>query len=188
MIKIAGVDEAGRGPLAGPVVAAAVVFPDNFTHKEINDSKKLSAKKRDTLAEIIKAEALSYSIIAVGHKRIDALNIREATKFAMSAAVRRVTADKVLIDGNMLINTDLPQEAIVKGDSKSVHIAAASILAKTYRDYLMNVLDKKYPGYDLGKHSGYPTKAHRSAIAEIGPSPVHRASFKGVREFTAHAL
>jgi ribonuclease HII len=181
--RIAGVDEAGRGPLAGPVVAAAVVFPADFFHPDIKDSKQLSAKKRDSLIELIKREALSYSIIAVGHKRIDQLNIREATKVAMSAAVARVEADEVLIDGNMLINTTLPQQAIVKGDTKVTHIAAASILAKTYRDALMCTLNKKYPGYDLEKHAGYPTSAHRIAIQTLGPSPIHRSSFKGVREF-----
>lgn len=184
---VAGVDEAGRGPLAGPVVAAAVVFPANFFNPKIKDSKQLSAKNREELIELIKGSALAYSIIAVGHKRIDKLNIREATKLAMSAAVARaaarVRADLVLIDGNMLINTKLPQEAIVKGDSKVTHIAAASILAKTYRDALMKTLNTKYPGYGLEKHAGYPTKAHRIAIQSLGPSPIHRSTFRGVREF-----
>ncbi|MCL4145524.1 UNVERIFIED_CONTAM: hypothetical protein GTU68_049548 [Idotea baltica] len=181
---IAGIDEAGRGPLAGPVVAACVILKPNYINKEITDSKKLSKKKREILYTEIINNALAYSIIAVGHKRIDQLNIREATKLAMSIAARKVVADKYIIDGNMLINTESPQEAIVKGDSKFIEISAASILAKTYRDNLMVVLDKKYPNYNFSKHAGYPTKEHKKCIADFGPTPVHRKTFRGVREFT----
>lgn len=180
---IAGVDEAGRGPLAGPVVAAAVVLPIGYKNSDITDSKKLSKKKRELLFDEIKKNALSWSIVAVGHHRIDKLNIRAASLFAMSLAVDRVEANYVLVDGNAEIPTDLPQEAIVKGDQKHQEISAASILAKVYRDSLMKVLDEKYPGYSLSQHSGYPTKLHREAIKELGPSKIHRRTFKGVKEF-----
>lgn len=180
---IAGIDEAGRGPLAGPVVAACVLFPKNYKNADITDSKKLSKKKRDTLVSVIKADALNYAIIAVGHKRIDQLNIREATKVAMKKAAFKVIADKYLIDGNMLIDIPFPQEAIVKGDLKFIQISAASILAKTYRDNLMEILDHKYPGFNFTKHAGYPTKAHKLAIQNLGPSSVHRKTFRGVSDF-----
>lgn len=182
---IAGVDEAGRGPLAGPVVAAAAVFAEGFSHPRIRDSKKLSAKTRENLFEEIKRLASSWSIVAVGARRVDALNIREATKLAMSLAVRRVHADLVLIDGNMEIDTALPQRTVVGGDDKHVEISAASILAKVWRDRLMVVLDKKYPGYGFSLHAGYPTADHRLAVATLGPSPVHRRTFRGVKEYAA---
>ena len=181
-MKICGVDEVGRGPLAGPVVAAAVVFEEGYSNPELKDSKKLTAKKRESLVETIKEDSLDIAVIAVGHQRIDQLNIREATKLAMSLAVKRIKADTVLIDGNMEIDTELPQETVIKGDSLHVEIAAASIIAKVYRDNLMKTLDHKYPGYDLSKHAGYPTKAHKAAIVEIGPSPIHRKTFRGVKE------
>ena len=184
-VLVAGVDEVGRGPLAGPVVAAAVVLPEGFTNPGIVDSKKLKASQRESAAEIIRKNALSWSLIAVGSRRIDKINIREATRLAMSLAVRRVSADRVLIDGNMPIHTELPQETVVKGDAKHIEIAAASILAKVYRDNLMKTLDEKYPGYNFSKHSGYPTKAHKAAVAELGPCPVHRVSFRGVKEFVS---
>ena len=182
-MRIAGVDEAGRGPLAGPVVAAAVIFPTGYKNPEIKDSKQLSAEKRDRLVEIIKRDALDYAIVAVGHHRIDRLNIRAASLLAMSLALQRIPADQVLIDGNALINTNLPQQAIIKGDQKFVQISAASILAKEYRDHLMVILDQKYPGFELKKHAGYPTKLHKEKIAEQGPSRIHRKTFKGVKEF-----
>lgn len=182
-LKIAGVDEVGRGPLAGPVVAAAVVLPENFHHPEITDSKKISKSKRILLAQEIKSKALSWSIVAVGHRRVDQMNIREATKLAMRLSLNRVEADYALIDGNMTIDNTIPNKAVVKGDSKHIQIAAASIIAKVYRDSLMRDLDTRYPGYSLGQHAGYPTKSHRAAIAAIGPSPIHRKSFKGVREY-----
>jgi len=175
--RTAGIDEAGRGPLAGPVVAAAVILPLDFHHAELNDSKKLSSSKREQLALLIKQHALEYSIIAIGHRRVDLLNIRQATRLAMSLALSKVNAETAIIDGNMTINTGLPQFTIVKGDSKYLEIAAASILAKVYRDHLMKELGRKYQGYGLELHSGYPTKSHRAAIATLGPSRIHRRSF-----------
>ncbi|MCB9029429.1 MAG: ribonuclease HII [Deltaproteobacteria bacterium] len=182
-MRIAGVDEAGRGPLAGPVVAAAVVLPEGYLNQEITDSKKLSAKKRDILFEAITKNALSYSIVCVGHHRIDQLNIREATRVAMKLAVRRVKAEKALIDGNVPIEIDIPQETVIGGDRLHQEISAASILAKVWRDRLMKCLDLKYPGYGLADHAGYPTKKHKEAIELIGPSKIHRKTFRGVKEF-----
>ena len=181
-MRIAGIDEAGRGPLAGPVVAAAVVFPEGYSNPAINDSKKLTAKKREALFSTIIDDALDYAIVAVGPRRIESLNIREATRTAMSLALARVQADFARIDGNTPIVTDVPQETVVKGDSKFVDIAAASILAKVHRDNIMGELNERYPGFDLNKHSGYPTKAHKAALQELGPSPIHRLTFRGVRE------
>ena len=181
---IVGVDEVGRGPLCGPVVACAAAFPIDFFHKEITDSKKLSAKKRETLYTDIKNLALAYSIVAVGHKRIDKINIRNASKLAMELAVSRVmkkiSTKNVLIqiDGNMKINTKFPQETIIKGDLKIIQIGAASILAKVYRDNLMKLIASKYPGYDIEIHAGYPTKKHRMALQKLGRSKIHRESFK----------
>ena len=186
MQVIAGVDEVGRGPLAGPVVAAAAVFAEGYKNSAIKDSKKLSHAQREALVPIIKQDALAWAIVAVGHHRIDALNIRESSKLAMSLALLRTQKklsgriDRVLVDGNMRIITELVQETVVGGDNIHVEISAASILAKVWRDGLMHVLDRRYPGYDLGKHAGYPTAAHRSAVARLGPSPVHRRSFRGV--------
>jgi len=182
-LLIAGVDEAGRGPLAGPVVAAACVFPAGYSNEKIQDSKKLSAKKREELFEIIKRDAISWSVIAVGPRRIEKINILRASLLAMSLAVKRVTADRVLIDGNMPIETDLPQESIIGGDRLILQISAASILAKVTRDRLMQRLELKYPGYGLGKHAGYPTASHRSAIKSLGPCKIHRVTFRGVSEY-----
>jgi ribonuclease HII len=179
---ICGVDEAGRGPLAGPVVAAAAVFPEGFEHPGIKDSKKLSAKQRDGLFDIIKAQATSWAIIAVGPRRIERLNILQATRLAMKLAVERVQADIVLIDGNQPIDITLPQRTVVGGDRLHVEISAASILAKVWRDRLMVTLGARYPGYGLEKHAGYPTPSHKQAIAELGPSRIHRLTFAGVCE------
>ncbi len=181
--RLCGIDEAGRGPLAGPVVAAAVIFPVGYSNAEIKDSKQLSRTKRDKLAEVIKRDALQWSIVAVGHERITQLNIREATRLAMRLALKRVDSDAVLIDGNVEIVTQVPQRTVVKGDQLHVQISAASILAKTYRDALMSVLDVKYPGYGLSGHAGYPTRSHRDAIQKLGPSRIHRVTFAGVKEF-----
>ncbi|MBN8549668.1 MAG: ribonuclease HII [Deltaproteobacteria bacterium] len=180
---IAGVDEVGRGPLAGPVVAAAVVFKEGFTHPGIKDSKQLSSKQRELLVPVIKAAAVQWSIVSVGHRRIEALNIREASRLAMSLAVSRIIADLILVDGNVPIVSTITQRTVVGGDALHVEISAASILAKVFRDNLMHVLDEKYPGYTFSKHSGYPTKSHRQAIAELGPCPVHRRTFQGVKEY-----
>ena len=181
-MRIAGVDEAGRGPLAGPVVAAAVIFPPNYSHVDITDSKKLSKKKRERLYDEIIEDALDYAICAVGPRRIEHLNIREATRFAMAHCIERVHPDHARIDGNMLVDTSISQEAIVKGDQKFVDIAAASILAKVYRDRLMKILDSYYPGYGLSGHAGYPTRSHKESLLSQGASPAHRLTFRGVRE------
>lgn len=180
---IAGVDEAGRGPLAGPVVAAAVILPDNFYNQEVKDSKQLTAKKREYLFDLIKAEARAWSIVAVGPRRIERHNIRAASLLAMSLAVSRTSADFVLIDGNAEIKTKLPQEAVIKGDQKFQVISAASILAKVHRDRLMQACDQKYPGYNFSQHAGYPTKKHRETISQMGPCRIHRKTFKGVQEW-----
>lgn len=186
---IAGVDEVGRGPLAGPVVAACVVFSDTYENKKIIDSKKLSKKIRDTLDAEIKHAAVSWAIVAVGPRRIEEINIREASRLAMSLALQRVsTADLVLVDGNVPIYTALPQKTVVGGDNLHVQISAASIIAKVYRDRMMEVLDLKYPGYGLGKHAGYPTASHRAAIVSLGPSRIHRKTFAGVKEFVIKDL
>ena len=183
---IAGVDEVGRGPLAGPVTAAAVVFEEGYKNPAIQDSKKLSAKKRELLVEVIKREAKSWAIVSVGHHRITQLNIREASRLAMSLALKRVVADRVLVDGNVAIETTLAQETIIGGDALCVEISAASIIAKVWRDHLMKLLDQKYPGYGFAKHAGYPTATHRLAVKKNGPSKVHRVTFRGVREFVVN--
>jgi len=179
---ICGVDEVGRGPLAGPVVAAAAVFEEGYKNPEIKDSKKLSAKKREQLVEVIKRDAVQWSIVAVGPRRIEKLNIREASRLAMSLAVSRVAADLVLVDGNVPIHTELPQRTVIKGDALHVEISAASIIAKVWRDNLMQELDRRYPGYFMSENAGYPTEAHRRAISELGPSIIHRMTFAGVKE------
>jgi ribonuclease HII len=182
---ICGVDEAGRGPLAGPVVAAAVVFEEGFEDPRIKDSKKLSEQQREKLFEHIKATAKSWSIIAVGPRRIEELNILQATKLAMKLAVERIQADLVLIDGNQPIVCRLPQKTVVGGDRLHVQISAASILAKVWRDRLMKDLAVRYPGYSFEKHAGYPTPAHKAAILELGPCKIHRKTFAGVYPVTA---
>ena len=177
---ICGVDEAGRGPLAGPVVAAAVVLEEGFEDPIIKDSKKLSEQQREKLFEHIKATATSWSIIAVGPRRIEELNILQATKLAMKLAVERIEADLVLIDGNQPIVCRLPQKTVIGGDRLHVQISAASILAKVWRDRLMKELAQRYPGYSFEKHSGYPTPAHKAAILQLGPCKIHRKTFAGV--------
>lgn len=181
-MRIAGVDEAGRGPLAGPVVAAAVIFPESYRNSAITDSKKLSKKKRELLYPEIQEQALAWSICAVGPRRIELLNIREATRHAMAHVIHAVEPEHARIDGNMLVETKVSQEAVVKGDQKFLDIAAASILAKVYRDRLMDILDRYYPGYGLTSHAGYPTKSHKAALLELGASPAHRLTFRGVKE------
>ena len=177
---IAGVDEVGRGPLAGPVVAAAVILPHDFDVLGIDDSKKLSPKKREELAEVIKEKALAWSIGWVGPERIDEINILEATKEAMTQAVQGLSLqpDHVLIDGNFTVRAlALPQTAIVKGDANSSSIAAASILAKVTRDHYMEEMDAVYPGYAFASNKGYGTKAHYDGLKAQGPTPIHRKSF-----------
>lgn len=183
MKLIAGVDEVGRGPLAGPVVAAAVVFKKGYKNPAIRDSKKLTAEERERLIDVIKADCIQWSIVAVGHHRIQALNIRSASRLAMELACRRIKADIVLVDGNMPIGTNMKQKLVIGGDDIHVEISAASILAKVWRDKLMVELDKRYPHYGFSKHAGYATKAHREAIRTHGPCRIHRRSFGGIREF-----
>jgi ribonuclease HII len=177
---LAGVDEAGRGPLAGPVVAAAVILERNFYNSEIDDSKKLSPAKREKLYALITNIALSYSFGIVESEIIDEINILNATKRAMHQAINglKIFPNLVLIDAVTI--TDLPfrQISIIKGDTLSLSIAAASILAKVKRDTIMQKYHKIYPMYQFNKHKGYPTKLHRQCIKEHGPCPIHRKTFR----------
>ena len=176
---ICGVDEAGRGPLAGPVCAAAVILPPDIEIPGLNDSKKLTDKKRRELFDIITAEAVSYGIALVSEKEIDEINILQATFRAMEQAVARmdVMPDIVLVDGNREPRMPYPVKTVIKGDSLSASIAAASILAKVTRDRLMEQLDATYPQYGFAVHKGYGTKRHYAALTEFGPSPIHRMTF-----------
>lgn len=177
--SICGVDEAGRGPLAGPVCAAAVILKPNDIIEGVNDSKKLSEKKREALYDVIKANAAAYSIAFASVEEIEELNILNATMLAMKRAVEGLpkAADYAIIDGNKIPDLSIPCSAIVKGDANSMSIAAASILAKVTRDRLMLEYDKEYPQYMFAKHKGYGTKVHTQAIREYGPCPIHRMSF-----------
>lgn len=185
MKLIAGVDEVGRGPLAGDVVAAAVILPNGHTLSGLTDSKKLSEKKRSDLFTQIKKDALCYAIGRASVEEIDALNILHASLLAMERAVKALAIDPdfVKVDGNKLPNWQYKSEAIVGGDAKVDCISAASILAKVTRDSEMIALDTCYPGYGLAKHKGYPTKAHLQALAELGPSEIHRRSYAPVKKF-----
>lgn len=176
---ICGVDEAGRGPLAGPVCAAAVILPPNTIIDGVNDSKKLTEKKREALFDVIKETAVSYSIAYASVEEIESINILNATMLAMKRAVEGldVKADYAMIDGNKMPQLDIDGETIVKGDAKSMSIACASILAKVSRDRLLYEYAKEYPQYQFDKHKGYGTSAHREAILEYGPCPYHRMSF-----------
>lgn len=176
---IGGIDEAGRGPLAGPVVAAVVVFKPGTKIEGINDSKKLSEAKRDELFNIIKEEALDYGIGIVSNEEIDEYNILNATYMAMKKAVNclKNTPDYLLIDAATIPGIDTPQKPIVKGDSKSISIAAASILAKVTRDSIMYQYNDIYPEYGFKSHKGYGTKEHYEAIEKVGITPIHRKSF-----------
>lgn len=176
---IAGVDEAGRGPLAGPVCVASVILPEGTYLEKINDSKKLTDKVKDKLYDEIKEIAIAYSIVLISHQEIDELNILNATFKGMCDAVNELSVkpDFVLIDGNRIKGMEIPHECVVKGDSKSISIAAASILAKVTRDRYMMELDEKYPEYNFKKHKGYPTKDHYEALKKYGASEVHRKSF-----------
>ena len=182
--KIAGIDEAGRGPLAGPVVSAAVIIPISLQNSGIYDSKKLTPKKRDYLYEKIYDLAVSVGIGIVDPFEIDRINILQAALLSMAMAVENLAPqpDCLLIDGTFSISSDLPQEAIPKGDALSVSIAAASIVAKVTRDRLMERYHQDYPLFGFSKHKGYPTKAHKQAIQQFGCCPIHRRSFKGVKE------
>lgn len=180
---IAGLDEVGRGCLAGPVVAAAVILnPKNSLPENLNDSKKLSAKRRTQIAEEIKQTAIAYSIGLVEAEEIDRINILQATKRAMILALEKIQpqADFLLIDALQLEKSPLPQRAIIRGDSTVASIAAASIIAKTFRDALMHDYDKTYPQYGFDKHVGYGTKKHFEALRKHGACEIHRKSFRGV--------
>lgn len=183
--RIAGIDEAGRGPLAGPVVSAAVILPNSFLVSGVSDSKKLSPKKRFYLYEKIYDSAVSVGIGIVDPLEIDRINILQASLTAMAVAVKNLSPqpDCLFIDGPFSISSALPQEAITRGDTLSVSIAAASIVAKVTRDKLMERYHQDYPQFGFYKHKGYPTKAHKKAIQEFGCCPIHRRSFKGVKEY-----
>ncbi len=178
---VCGCDEAGRGPLCGPVVAAAVILPRDCVIEGLNDSKKLSEKKRELLFDIIKEKALAYAIAEASPAEIDEYNILNASMLAMRRAIDalQIKADFALIDGNCTRGFEIPVQAVVKGDSKSYSIAAASILAKVTRDRQCIELDKEYPMYGIAKHKGYPTKDHMNAVREYGAAPIYRKSFLG---------
>jgi len=183
--SVAGVDEAGRGPLAGPVVAAAVLLALGSKFNGLDDSKKLSPKIREKFFLIIMEQALSYGIGIVDVEKIEKINILQASLLAMKHAVENLSLkpDLLLIDGNQPIATDIKQWTIVKGDSLSQSIAAASILAKVTRDKLMEQYHEQFPWYAFNKHKGYGTSLHRDLIKKYGPCPIHRRTFKGVCEF-----
>lgn len=176
---ICGVDEAGRGPLAGPVFAAAVILPEDYEIGGVNDSKKLSEKKREKLFDEIIEHALAYSIKSCDNFTIDDINILAATMQTMKNAVDSLTIkpDIVFVDGNRLPELDIPAEYVIHGDAVSASIAAASILAKVSRDRFMYEMDKKYPEYDFAKHKGYGTKLHYEKLREFGPCEIHRLTF-----------
>ncbi len=177
---IAGIDEAGRGPLAGPVVAAAVIFPSGYTNGEIRDSKKLTPLKRETLYKIIRSDAISVGLGAIEASTIDRINILQATLAAMKTAVLNLSPqpDYLLIDGTNNIDIPIPQETIIRGDSLSVSVAAASIIAKVLRDQLMDRYHVLYPQYNFLKNKGYGTKEHREAVKKHGRCKIHRRSFR----------
>lgn len=179
---VAGVDEVGRGPLAGPVVAAAVIMPSDFHDNRVTDSKQLSEKQRRELNKLIYREALSIGLGIVDALEIDRLNILQAARSAMRLACAKLAPapDFLLIDGKFTIIAETPQKAVIKGDSLSFSIACASIVAKVARDAMMDVYSEYFPAYAFHKHKGYPTKIHREALAAYGPCPIHRLSFRGV--------
>jgi ribonuclease HII len=183
---IAGIDEAGRGPLAGPVVSAAVILPPDFDAEGVTDSKKLSGPRRKILYDHIYARATAVGIGIVDAVEIDRINILQATKLSMAMAVANLSPrpEYLVIDGNFTIPSSLPQKSIVKGDNRSVSIAAASIVAKESRDVLMHRYHEDYPDFGFDRHKGYPTKGHKAAIAEHGPCLIHRRTFRGVSEHT----
>ncbi len=181
---VAGVDEAGRGPLAGPVVAAAVVLPSDFPGRGIDDSKKLTPRRRLEAVQVIRRKALAVGVGIVNAAWIDTINILQAAKLAMVRAVSRLEPKPslLLIDGNFTIDFPAAQQALVKGDSRSISIACASIVAKVTRDRIMQACHRRFPHYGFDRHKGYPTAAHKKALASHGPCPLHRKTFKGVRE------
>ena len=180
-----GCDEAGRGCLSGPVTAAAVVLPKGFNNKLLNDSKKLSEKHRKELRHIIEKEAISYEVAFISHNKIDKINILNASILAMHKAIDKldIAPKHIIVDGNRFKSyKEIEHSTIIKGDGKYLSIAAASVLAKTYRDEYMEELDKKYPEYNWKQNKGYPTKKHREAIAKHGPTPHHRMTFRLLKE------
>ena len=183
-LRIAGLDEVGRGPLFGPVVAAAVILPRGCRPQGLTDSKQLSEKKRNQLDVEIRASAVVWSIAAVDAETIDRINIRRASLLAMRRAVERLalSPDFLLIDGRDTIDWDCPQQAVIRGDGISLSIAAASVLAKVHRDRLLVELDGEFPGYGLAQHKGYPCPAHKAALQLLGPTPLHRRSFHPVAQ------
>ena len=182
---VAGADEAGRGPLAGPVVAAAVVLPPDAIFQGLDDSKKLSPAKREELFPKIQTQAIAYGVAVVNPEVIDEINILQAALLAMKQAVEMFPSDPdlLLIDGNQKIDSSIEQWTIVKGDAKSFSISAASVLAKVTRDHIMEDYHHLYPQYEFARHKGYGTRLHRDLIAEHGPCPIHRSTFKGVAEY-----
>ena len=177
----AGTDEAGRGCLAGPVSAAAVIFPNNYSNPDLNDSKKLSEKKRNELRKIIEKDALAFSVVHIDNNEIDKINILNASILAMHKAIKqlKIVPGFILVDGNRFSKYgNLEHKCLISGDSKFQNVAAASILAKTYRDELMTKLGEKYPQYNWNKNKGYPTKFHKNSIKLYGPSIYHRKSFR----------
>jgi ribonuclease HII len=183
-LKIAGIDEAGRGPLAGPVVSAAVILPSSFQVSDIYDSKQLTPKKRVYLYEKIYQHAIAVGIGIIDNTEIDRINILKASLLSMAISVKNLVPqpDCLLIDGKFLISSNLPQKPIIKGDTISISIASASIVAKVTRDRLMEHYHLDYPQFGFSKHKGYPTKAHKAAIRKYGCCPIHRRTFKGVKE------
>jgi ribonuclease HII len=183
-LRIAGLDEVGRGPLFGPVVAAAVILPRGFFLPGLTDSKKLSEKKRNDFDREIRANAIAWAIAAVDAETIDRINIRQASLLAMRRAVQQLPLgpDFLLIDGRDTIDWDCPQQAVIRGDGASFSIAAASVLAKVHRDRLLVEFDREFPGYGLAQHKGYPCPAHLAALARLGPTPLHRKSYRPVAQ------
>jgi ribonuclease HII len=181
---VAGVDEAGRGPLAGPVVAAAVILPPDCDYTLFKDSKKLTPLRREKLYQLLHDMDIPIGVGSADPEEIDAINILQASLQSMRRAVENLpeTPDYILVDGKFPVPLVIPQQALVKGEQKSASIAAASIIAKVTRDRLMLELDEQFPMYNFRKHKGYPTKEHKELVAAYGPSPIHRKSFRGVRE------
>ncbi|MFQ6862101.1 MAG: ribonuclease HII [Beduini sp.] len=179
---IAGCDEAGRGPIAGPLVVATCVLPNDFNDDRINDSKKLTEKKRELLYDVIIEHALDYKIMIYDEKAVDEFNVYQASKLGMEEGVRglKLKVDAVLSDA-MPLNLDIPVQSIIKGDAKSITIAAASILAKVTRDRIMRDYDELYPEYGFKNHKGYPTKKHKEAVFEYGVLPIHRRTFEPIK-------
>ena len=190
MQLVAGVDEAGRGPLAGPVIAAAVILDERDRIPGLADSKTLSERRREQLADVIMEKALAWSIGRADHLEIDRLNILNASLLAMQRAIDglSVTPGRVLVDGNRCPDTDYPATAIIQGDRTQACISAASILAKVNRDREMLEMDRHYPGYGFARHKGYPTRQHVRALSERGPCPIHRRSFAPVRRLSGTEL